>query len=104
MSSDDDGEKNEADVIDMTSRIPVRVVGENNTVRLATKLALVLIQNPGTPVEHIAALGLVGRMVKELLVADGATEQDIMQVTQAAMAAMKDYRIELDLKPRKDGR
>lgn len=103
MSSNDGGEKTEAEIVDLASRIAVKLPGEDASTKIAAKLMMVIIQSPATPVEHLVALGMVGKAIRTLLRASGMPEVEIDSIATQALHLSLQYPIEIKLKEDPDG-
>ena len=107
MPSDNDGKKEstkgelQAKVVNITDRLPVRFVGDDSVIRLASKFTMVIINNPASAVDYLVALGVVGKTVRDLMRASGLTEAEVDTLSTEAVHRMLRYSIVVGNK--KDG-
>jgi hypothetical protein len=95
MADKKDEEKHRARVVSITDRIPARFIGDDPVIKLASRITMVLINNPGSAVDYLTALGVVGKAVRDLLRASGLNESEVDALATEALHRCIKYSIQI---------
>ena len=93
-------EPDKSNVIDIRDRLPPLIFGDNATGRVAAKLFTVLINDPSSPAEHIAALMLTSIALQQNVLKAGwkLSEDELDAIRAEAMVIADGMRVTVKLK------
>ncbi len=101
MSESDEGGK----VIDITSRLPPKVFGDNPSGKLAAELMKVVLNSNNHPHEQLAALMIVSHALQSIWQKlHGADEETMSNIRERALEIRENTNIEFSFKDDPDGK
>ena len=88
-------EPDKSNVIDIRDRLPPLIFGDNATGRVAAKLFTVLINDPSSPAEHIAALMITSIALQQNILKQGLnySEKQLDEIRAEAMVIADGMRV-----------